>query len=159
MKPIFKLIISIAIPVAVGIISSIFTADSVSGWYTYLHKPSFNPPNWVFAPVWTILYIMMGVSFFFIWRSHAKLEKRYTGYTYYWLQLILNFLWSFLFFHQKNIGLALLDIFLLFIMVSGTIMSFRKVSKTAAWLLAPYLLWVVFAMALNFSIWRLNGVV
>lgn len=156
MKPIFKLIISLAIPLAVGALGALFTSESVNGWYTTLQKPSFNPPNWLFAPVWTVLYILMGIAFYIIWKSHSKLNKRYTGYTYYWLQLILNFFWTFIFFGQKNIGLALLDIVLLFIMVASTIMSFRKISKTAAWLLAPYICWVAFAMALNFALWKLN---
>ena len=156
MKPIFKLIISIAVPLAIGALGAYFTSESVNGWYTTLNKPSFNPPNWLFAPVWTTLYILMGIAFYLIWQHHTKLEKRYTSYTYYWLQLTLNFLWTFLFFGQKNIGLALLDIVLLFIMIAGTIMSFRKISKTAAWLLAPYICWVAFAMALNFALWKLN---
>ena len=156
MKSIYKLIISIIIPLAVGGISGFFTSSSVNTWFKSLNKPSFNPPSWVFAPVWTTLYILMGISFYIIWKSHAKLEKRYTGYTYYWLQLALNFLWSFLFFFYKRPDLALIDIILLFIMIASTIMSFRKVSKTAAWLLVPYICWVAFATALNFEIWRLN---
>ena len=156
MKSIYKLIISILIPLAVGAVSGFFTSSSVNTWFKTLNKPSFNPPSWVFAPVWTTLYIMMGISFYIIWKSHAKLEKRYTGYTYYWLQLALNFLWSFLFFYFNRPDLALVDIIILFIMIASTIISFRKVSKTAAWLLAPYLCWVAFATALNFEIWRLN---
>ncbi|MFC4261985.1 TspO/MBR family protein [Ferruginibacter yonginensis] len=156
MKNIFKLIISIAIPLAVGAISGYFTQSSVTTWFVTLNKPSFNPPSWVFAPVWTTLYIMMGIAFYIIWKSHAKLEKRYTGYTYYWLQLAANFLWSFLFFYYRQPGWALIDIVLMFILISCTIISFRKVSKTAAWLLVPYLCWVTFATALNFEIWRLN---
>ena len=156
MKSITKLIISILIPLAVGAVSGLFTASSVNDWFKTLNKPWFNPPSWLFAPVWTILYIMMGIAFYIIWNSHSKLEKRYTGYTYYWLQLGLNFLWSFLFFYYKRPDLALIDIILLFIMITSTIFSFRKISKTAAWLLAPYLCWVAFATALNFEIWRLN---
>ncbi len=156
MKSIYKLLISIAIPLTVGGISGFFTSSSVNTWFVTLNKPSFNPPSWLFAPVWTTLYIMMGISFYIIWNNHAKLEKRYTGYTYYWLQLALNFLWSFLFFYFQRPHLALIDIILLFIMIASTIFSFRKVSKTAAWLLVPYLCWVTFATALNFEIWRLN---
>ena len=156
MKSITKLIISILIPLAVGAVSGLFTASSVNDWFKTLNKPWFNPPSWLFAPVWTILYIMMGIAFYIIWNSHSKLEKRYNGYTYYWLQLGLNFLWSFLFFYYKRPDLALIDIILLFIMIASTIFSFRKISKTAAWLLAPYLCWVAFATALNFEIWRLN---
>lgn len=156
MKSVYKLLIAIAIPMAVGAVAGYFTAGSVNGWFSTLTKPSFNPPKWVFAPVWTALYIMMGISFYLIWQSHAKLEKRYTGYTYYWLQLALNFLWSLLFFYLHRPDLALIDIVLLFIIIASTIFSFRKVSKTAAWLLLPYIFWVAFATALNFEIWRLN---
>lgn len=156
MKSIYKLMISIAIPLAVGGLAGFFTSSSVSTWFVTLNKPSFNPPSWVFAPVWTVLYVLMGISFYIIWKSHAKLEKRYTGYTYYWLQLTLNFLWSFLFFYFQRPDLALVDIILLFILIASTIFSFRKISKTAAWLLVPYLCWVAFATALNFEIWRLN---
>ena len=156
MKNIFKLIISIAIPLAVGGISGFFTAGSVNTWFVTLNKPSFNPPGWLFAPVWTVLYILMGIAFYIIWSSHSKLEKKYTCYTYYWLQLLLNFLWTFLFFYFHRPDLALIDIILLFIMIASTIFSFRKISKTAAWLLVPYLCWVAFATALNFAIWRLN---
>ena len=155
MKPIVKLIISIIIPLAVGAISGFFTASSVKDWFVTLNKPSFNPPSWLFAPVWTTLYIMMGIAFYIIWNSHAKLEKRYTGYTYYWIQLGLNFLWSFLFFYYRRPDLSLVEIILILI-IASTIVSFRKVSQTAAWLLAPYLCWVAFATALNFEIWRLN---
>ena len=156
MKNVYKLIIAIAIPLAIGSISGYLTATSVNGWFVTLNKPFFNPPKWLFAPVWTVLYIMMGISFYIIWKSHAKLEKRYTGYTYYWLQLALNFMWSLLFFYFQRPDLALIDIILLFIMIASTIFSFRKISKTAAWLLVPYLCWVAFATALNFQIWRLN---
>ncbi len=157
MKVLYKLIISIAIPLAVGGIAGYFTADAVNTvWFTTLKKPFFNPPNWLFAPVWTILYIMMGIAFYLIWKSHAKLEKRYTGYIYYWIQLALNFLWTFIFFVKQKPGLALVDISILFIMIASTIISFRKISHTAALLLAPYLCWVAFATALNFEIWRLN---
>ncbi|MFN0081823.1 MAG: TspO/MBR family protein [Ferruginibacter sp.] len=156
MNSIYKLILSIAVPLAVGGISGFFTASSVNTWFKTLIKPSFNPPSWLFAPVWTILYILMGVSFYIVWNSHAKLEKRTTGYTYYWLQLMLNFAWSFLFFFYRRSDLALIDIIVLFMMIASTIFSFRKVSKIAAWLLVPYLCWVAFATALNFEIWRLN---
>ena len=156
MKPALKLIISVAIPLTIGAISGYCNSTSVSGWYATLHKPSFNPPDGIFFPVWTVLYILMGIAFFLVWNHHAKLEKKYTAYTYYFLQLALNFLWSFLFFYFHHIGQALADIIILFLLITGTISSFRKISKTAAWLLVPYLLWVGFALVLNLQIWRLN---
>lgn len=156
MKPVIKFITAIIVPLGVGAIGSYFTSESLSNWFTTLNKPSFNPPDWIFFPVWTTLYILMGIAFFLVWNSHTKLDKKYTACAYYWIQLVLNFLWSIIFFGLRNPGLALVDIVLLFIMIAGTIMSFRKVSKTAAWLLAPYILWVAFATVLNFQIWRLN---
>ena len=156
MKSIYKLIISIVTTLAVGGISGFFTSSSVNGWFKTLNKPSFNPPGWLFAPVWTVLYILIGIAFYIIWNSQVKTEKKYTAYTYYWLQLLLNFGWSFLFFFYKRPDLALIDIIVLFIMIASTIFSFRKISKPAAWLLVPYLCWVAFATALNFAIWKLN---
>jgi benzodiazapine receptor len=156
MKSIYKLIISIVTTLAVGGISGFFTSSSVNGWFKTLNKPSFNPPAWLFAPVLTVLYILIGIAFYIIWNSQVKTEKKYTAYTYYWLQLLLNFGWSFLFFFYKRADLALIDIIVLFIMIASTIFSFRKISKTAAWLLVPYLCWVAFATALNFAIWKLN---
>jgi translocator protein len=156
MKLIYKIFVSVVITLSVGAVSGFFTASSAKDWFVTLSKPSFNPPAWLFAPVWTILYIMMGVAFAIVWHSHSKLQKKYTAYTYYWLQLLLNFSWSFLFFFYRRPDLALIDIMLLFIMIASTIFSFKKISKTAAWLLVPYLCWVGFATALNFEIWRMN---
>jgi len=154
--PVLKLIISIAIPLAVGAIGGYFTSSSVNDWFTTLSKPPFNPPGWVFMPVWTTLYILMGIAFYIVWKSNANRKEKYTANTFYWLQLFLNFLWSLIFFYFWQPGFALIDIVLLLIMIAATIYSFSKISKTAAWLLVPYLCWVAFATALNFEIWRLN---
>ena len=155
--PVLKLIISIAVPLAVGAIAGYFTSTTVNDWFTTLLKPSFNPPSWVFMPVWTTLYVLMGIAFFLVWNSNANPEKKFAAYTFYWLQLFLNFLWSFLFFYFKQPGFAVTDIVLLLVMIGATIYTFSKISKTAAWLLVPYLCWVAFATALNFEIWRLNA--
>ena len=156
-NPVLKLIISIAVPLAVGAIGGYFTSSSVDDWFTTLSKPPFNPPGWVFMPVWTTLYILMGIAFFLIWNSNAAQEKKNTAYKYYWLQLFFNFLWSMIFFYFKQPGYALIDIAVLLIMIAVTIFNFRKISKTAGWMLVPYLCWVAFATALNFEIWRLNS--
>ena len=156
MKPAIKLIIAIAIPLLVGAVSGYFTATSVNGWFTTINKPSFNPPNGVFAPVWTTLYVFMGVASFLVWRSSTDSAVKRMAMTLYGLQLLLNFLWSFIFFGAHELGWALFDITLLWAMILLTIIWFRKISTSAAWLLVPYLCWVSFAAILNFAIWKLN---
>ena len=156
MKPAVKLIISIAIPLAIGAIASLFTSASVNGWYTTIYKPSFNPPNWIFAPVWTGLYIMMGIAFYLIWKSHPDENVKNRAIDLYLLQLAFNFLWSFIFFYLHQPGWALVDIIALWIAILLTIVSFGKISVTAAWLLLPYICWVSFAAILNFFIWKMN---
>ena len=156
MKPVFKLIISIAIPLAVGAIAGAFTSSSVAGWFTTINKPSFNPPNWVFAPVWTTLYILMGIGYFLIWNRAADAGLKRAATWLFFIQLGLNFLWSFIFFYAHQPGWAMLDIALLWVFILLTIFAFGKISAVAAWLLVPYICWVSFASILNFAIWRLN---
>jgi translocator protein len=149
-----KFIISLIIPLSVGAVAGLFTSSAINGWFKTLNKPFFNPPNWIFGPMWTLLYLLMGLACYFIWTSDN--EARKNALKIYAVQLFFNFLWSFLFFYFKNPTLALVDIVLMVITISITIISFSKISKKAAWLLIPYLLWVLFATALNFEIWRLN---
>lgn len=156
MKPFVKCIISIAIPLAIGGVSGFFTTEGVATWFTTVNKPSFNPPNWLFAPVWTALYIMMGIGFFLIWKSNAAATLKNKAIRIYFIQLSFNFLWSFLFFYMHQPGWALLDILLLWVSIILTMFAFRKVSVAAPWLLLPYICWVSFATLLNYSIWRLN---
>jgi translocator protein len=156
MKPIFKLIISIAIPLAVGALSGYFTSESVSGWYSTINKPSFNPPNWIFAPVWTVLYILMGIACYIVWKRSADLHSKRGALIVYGIQLALNFAWSILFFYFQQPGWALAEIILLWIFIFITILQFGKISSVAAWLLVPYIAWVSFAALLNFNIWELN---
>ena len=151
-----KLLISIAIPLLVGAIAAFFTASGVNGWYAIANKPSFNPPNWLFAPVWTALYIMMGIALYLIWKSEADTGFKQTAIILFAVQLTLNFLWSFIFFYSKQPGWAFADIIALWIMILFTIIWFGKISSTASWLLVPYIFWVSFASLLNFYIWRLN---
>lgn len=136
--------------------SSVVTQSSVTGWYLTLNKPSFNPPNWVFAPVWSALYIMMGISAGWVWAKgfHHKWVK--TGLYHFGFQLLLNGLWSIVFFGLKQPFYGLLVIMALLVVLSLTIKWFNVVSKFAAILLIPYLLWVCFATALNYKIWELN---
>jgi len=155
MKNLYKLIVSLVIPLIVGYFGSLFTSKSVNSWYLTLKKPSFNPPNWIFAPVWTFLFILMGLSFYLIWRKGYSREKR-SAFFVYFIQLFLNLLWSLFFFGLKNPFLGLLDIVLLLIFILINIYLFYRISKVSAYLLLPYLLWVSFASILNFSIFILN---
>ncbi len=151
-----KLVISILIPLLVGAISGLFTASGVKGWYVSAVKPAFNPPNWIFGPVWTILYIMMGIALYLVWKVAADKQLKKTAIILFAVQLALNFCWSFIFFKMQEPGWAFAEILLLWLMILLTIIWFGKISSTAAWLLVPYICWVSFASVLNFSIWQLN---
>ena len=152
---IIKLIVSIALPLLVGGVAGVFTAEAIPEWYASLNQPSFNPPNWVFGPVWTTLYIIMGVSFFMVWRIE-KSEVRNRAFAAFFIQLFLNFLWSFFFFYLKNIGLALSEIILLWVSIAVMIYTFYRVKPVLAYTNIPYLLWVSFATALNAAYFSLN---
>ena len=157
----FKLIVAIAVCESAGIIGSIFTAPAIGGWYANLSKPSFSPPSWIFAPIWTVLFALMGVALFFVWLSYNKASqkkdkiKAKSAIIIFFVQLIVNVLWSILFFGLQNPGAAFAEIIILWFEIVITIYAFAKVSQTAAWLLVPYLLWVSFAAYLNYSIWQL----
>jgi tryptophan-rich sensory protein len=154
MKPIFMLIVSVVICQLAGLIGSIFNFASIPTWYAGLTKPSFNPPNWVFGPVWTLLFLLMGISFYLVW-SHGFGNSKIALWLFI-LQLVLNILWSALFFGLRNPGIAFVEIVLLWISIAATIFSFYSISRPAAWLMVPYIFWVTFAAVLNFSIWMLN---
>ena len=149
-----KLIISVLICLLAGFIGSIFTTPAITTWYAALQRPSFAPPNWVFFPVWTSLFIMMWISLFLVWQ---KKEKKVNALYIFAAQLILNVLWSVAFFGLRSPLLGLIEIIILWIAILATILSFMKISRTAGYLLIPYILWVSFAAILNFSIWRLNS--
>jgi len=129
---------------------------STEGWYTALNKPSWNPPPWIFGPVWTMLYIAMGVSAWLVWRNGGWSQQR-RPLTLFLVQWALNALWTPLFFGLHRIDLAAVEIVVLWLAIVATIASFARVSRPAAWLLAPYLAWVSFATFLTFTLWRLNG--
>ena len=151
-----KLIISILIPVLVGAISGYFTSSGVNGWYALANKPWFNPPSWIFAPVWTTLYVLMGIAFFLVWKSEPTNLIKKTAIALFAFQLLLNFFWSFIFFKLQQPGWAFAEIILMWVMILLTILWFGKINTAAAWLLVPYICWVSFASVLNYSIWRLN---
>ena len=151
----FQLILCLFIPLLIGGIGGIATAGSIDGWYLHLNKPSFNPPNYLFGPVWTFLYLMMGVSFFMILQKPK--DKYYKkSVIVFCVQLFLNFWWSFLFFKFQMLGIALIEIVLIWLSILTMIIVFYKINRFAALLQIPYLLWVSFASVLNASIWWLN---
>lgn len=151
-----KLFISILIPLLVGAIAGLFTSSGVNGWYALANKPWFNPPNWIFAPMWTLLYILMGIAFFLVWRSSADKNIKQTAMILFSIQLAINFFWSFIFFKLQQPGWAFAEIILMWVMILLTIIWFGKISAAAAWLMVPYICWVSFASVLNYSIWKLN---
>ena len=151
-----KLILSIIICQAAGLIGTIFTMDSIPTWYAALNKPTFNPPNWLFGPVWTVLYLMMGISLFIVWKEELKNKIVKSAFIIFMIQLFLNTIWSVVFFGMQSISGGLIIIVLLWIMILFTIIKFMKISRVAGILLIPYLLWVSFATFLNYSIFQLN---
>lgn len=149
-----KFLLSLALSFSAAIIGSFFTSSAIPTWYVQLNKPVFSPPNWVFGPVWTVLYFLIGVAFYLIWVSENK--RKSNSLRIFVIQLILNTLWSFIFFGLRNPLLALIEIIVLWISIFLTIKSFNKISKNAAMLLLPYLFWVSFATVLNLYIVLLN---
>jgi tryptophan-rich sensory protein len=153
---VIKILIAVLVCLGIGFIGSIATQASVDTWFVALDKPSFNPPSWVFAPVWTLLYVLMGVAAGIVWsRGFHHLWVK-TALYHFGFQLILNAGWSIAFFGYQSPLAGLIIIIALIVLVLITFKWFKIVSKTAAYLLIPYILWIGFAAALNFEIWRLN---
>lgn len=152
----FKLIIAIVVSEIAGIIGSVFTTPSIAGWYASLVKPALNPPAWLFAPVWTSLFALMGVAAFLVWKRGLEFREVKLALGVFIGQLALNTLWSIIFFGLHSPGGALVEIVFLWLAILATIIAFAKISRPAAWLLLPYILWVSFAGYLNYSVWMLN---
>ncbi|MBZ4044705.1 TspO/MBR family protein [Flavobacterium hibisci] len=157
MNKFVKIAIALVICLAVGYSASLVTRPSVVEWYPTIEKPFFNPPNWIFMPVWTLLYVFMGIAAGLVWdkikEQNAEVKK---ALGFFLIQLTLNAIWSYLFFGLKNPMLALIEIALLWLMIYETYLKFIRINKTAGYLLIPYLAWVGFAAILNASIWWLN---
>ena len=155
-KKVLRFIISIIICQSAGIFGSLFTFEAVPDWYITLEKPFFAPPNWIFGPVWIILYFLMGVSLYIVWENELKSKTRNVFFVVFAIQLILNALWSLLFFGLKSPLLGLIDILILDVMLVVTIFYAKRVSKYAAMLLIPYMVWIIIASVLNYAIMVLN---
>jgi tryptophan-rich sensory protein len=155
MNKVIKLLAAVIICEGVGFLGTIFTLPSIPAWYAALNKAPFNPPPWIFGPVWTILYFLMGVSIFLILQKKLKKQRTFLV-ALFAIQLFLNFLWSVIFFGWHLPQVALLELCLLWISIALLIIDFWKVSKWAAILLIPYLCWVSFASVLNFFVALLN---
>ncbi len=151
-----KLLISLTVCIGAGLIGSLFTRGSIPTWYSLLQKPSFTPPSWLFAPVWFLLYILMGISAFLIWRKGFRQFQVRESIIIFTVQLFLNALWSYAFFGLKSPLIGLLVIVPLWTAILLTMLNFYKVSKTASLLLIPYILWVSYATVLNFWFYLLN---
>lgn len=149
-----KLIICLLSCQIAGLIGIPFTSIAVSTWYTTLQKPFFSPPNWLFGPVWFILYLLMGISLFLIWESRSK--EKYFSLKLFGVQLLLNAFWTPLFFGLKMPGLAFLELMVLEVIICWTIIRFYRIKRWAAYLMLPYAIWVAFALLLNLMIVYLN---
>jgi tryptophan-rich sensory protein len=153
-----KLIVSILICELAGLIGSLFTTPAILGWYAGIVKPALNPPSWIFAPVWTTLFVLMGIAAFLIWRKGWSRQDVRIALSIFIGQLVLNTLWSIIFFGLHNPGGAFIEIVFLWLAILTTIIVFARISRLVAWLLLPYIIWVSFAGYLNFAIWLLNRV-
>jgi len=172
----FKLFVALAIPLIAGWIGSLVTMSAIGSWYATLAKPALNPPSWIFGPVWTLLYLLMGIALFIVWKKGWKVQNQmFVGRDKGWnpltrrfwsgdwqkqniiaifaVQLGLNVLWSYIFFGLHQPGLAFFELLALWVSILYTIINFYRVSKTATWLLLPYIFWVTFAGYLNWAIW------
>lgn len=156
MNNFLKLLVSVSVPLLIGFSSGFFTITDVGSWYQTIQKPAWNPPNWIFGPVWTTLYILMGIALFLIWKKEGNNKLKKAAIILFAIQLVLNFFWSIIFFNQHQIGWALVEIVILWLSILLTIFVFAKIDKIAAWLMVPYIAWVTFATILNFTIWQLN---
>jgi tryptophan-rich sensory protein len=151
-----KLALAILVAQSAGIIGSLFTASAIPTWYATLNRPTFSPPSWVFGPVWVLLYTLIGISLYIVWTGQVggRLRKAWLGL--FWVQLVLNALWSIIFFGMQDPGLAFAEILLLLASIGGLIGLSLAFDKRVALLLLPYFCWVFFAMYLNYAFWQLN---
>ena len=151
----FGLVVFVGVCLAVGFLGSLATAPQVDGWYRTLNKPTWNPPSSVFGPVWTTLYITMGIAAWLVWKQ-TGFRAANVPLGLFGLQLVLNAVWSWIFFGMHRPDLAFIEILVLWLAIVATMVAFFRCSRLAGWLITPYLAWVSFAAVLNFTIWRMN---
>jgi len=151
-----RLVVAVVLCELAGVVGSVFTFPSIPTWYASLEKPSFNPPNWLFGPVWLILYALMGVAVYFVWGKGLESKGARVALSVFVVQLFLNVLWSNVFFGLHSVFYGFVIIVALWVSIVLTVVAFARVSKTASVPLLPYLLWVSFASVLNYYIWLLN---
>jgi len=159
LSSIVKLIVSILASFAAGGIGSLFTFKAIPTWYASLKKPRYTPPNRAFGPVWTSLYILMGISVFLVWQKGLSTNGALLAFVLFWIQLAINALWSVIFFGMKSKGGGVMTIIVLWLLILATIVSFFRVTVWAGGLLIPYIVWVSIASYLNIGIWMLNKAV
>lgn len=150
------LVIALVGPLAIGGLGSLATASSIPTWYRELNKPSWNPPDWVFGPAWTLLYILMGIAAWLVWRRGWEIQSVRVALVLFAVQLVFNLLWSVIFFGLRSPGLALAEIIILWALILATAIQFFRLDVVSGVLLLPYLLWVTFASVLNGAVWFLN---
>lgn len=155
-NPWIGLVVFVGISLAIGGIGSIITSDRSHAWYAALAKPAWTPPGWLFGPVWTVLYILMGIAAWLVWRK-VGLRAAAGPLILFGIQLLLNLSWNLFFFAMQSPGAAMMEIIVLWIAILATLLAFWRVTPPAGWLLLPYLAWVTYAAALNFAIWRMNA--
>ncbi|MFC1962231.1 TspO/MBR family protein [Chloroflexota bacterium] len=156
MNTTLKLVVSIIACQGAGLIGAIFTTHAIPTWYAALEKPAFTPPNWLFAPTWTLLYLLMGIAAFLVWRHGLESRRVRVALIIFLIQLVLNALWSMVFFGLQSPFYGIVVIILLCLMILLTLITFFRVTAVSGWLLLPYLLWTTFAAVLNISAWLLN---
>jgi translocator protein len=156
MKKFFQVIISILLCQTAGIIGSAFTLSSIPNWYAHLNKASYNPPNWIFGPAWLVLYTLMGIAVFLVWEKRKTNKKALLALQIFILQLVINSLWSIVFFGAHQVFMGLVIILVMWLLILLTIIKFLPISKAAGLLLVPYLLWVSIATSLNYFVFILN---
>jgi tryptophan-rich sensory protein len=156
MKNWLKAILSLALPQIAGLTGAMFTVTGEGSWYRTIEKPEWNPPGWLFGPVWTTLYILMGIAFYLIWTSAADKRIKRPAMAFWLIQLVFNLCWTLIFFYAQQIGYAFAEIVVLWLLILITILLFARISKLAAWLLVPYISWVTFAAVLTYTIWQMN---